>query len=1174
MKRFLLLTMMCALGLFGQIKAQKTTISALPENLLLVEVGSDNNPTTTTYNIPVADWTSYSISQQIYLEEELLNVGKIYSVAFKQGMNRNNPDTRQYEVYMKHVDVDAFDGSYLALSSSDKVFDGDVVITGTKDTWCTIELDTPFDYTGGNLLLAVYDKSGISTSYHTSYKYDVATQRSMYSTGTSTFDMTNLTISGTTAACVNYIQLQMEVEADVEVSAETLAFGRVAVGCWTGKSQQISITPVCTTVSSIVSDNAFFVLPTDIDYAARPIVVDVTYDKNAEAGEKAGNLVITYGDGATKVVPMTATAYTTVEPDVFELATEVEFTSFTYTDTPEFTSLNDNYSLPKEVNAGNTPDAVYAFELDEELLVTANVTGTNAVAAIYREDFDGKEGPASDNSYQGNIPLPTTFFYNFDDNSMEHFTLIDADGDGQCWEASNNCAMSYSWKLGVGAMSPDNYFLTKEQYAIKNSSKLTFDVRAVNNSPDYYSVVISDGTNHTAIFEESYSSSTVKSVEIDLSAHAGKNVYIGIRHFNCSNQYYIAIDNFCLDDGTRSRGTDPQINAVPYPAGKYYLVAAAEDAFSVNITLGALPGAPPAAPSNLVATVTGISTVELEWDEVIGATSYRVYNGAELIAEDLTATAYTVENLEPYTEYCFRVTAYNGESESEKSTKACVETFDLPIEAPKVTMTAIDPYSLNITWETVENAMSYNVYQGSILLINTTETAYFVEDLLPKTEYCYEVSAVRNETETEKTLACGYTAAIDFESEDLATEFLFDFNDQTFDGLRLIDADGDGKNWGISLQQNSLDETYAIRSYSAYYGTLTPDNFVITKSAYRIKRTSVVTLNAKSGTGQDEDLGEHYAVVVSENGNDWTVVFEETIENHDWTNTSVSLAEYAGKNVLLGVRHYDCSGHYFLAVDNFALTVLGPDVPAAPFITATVEDGSIYVSWPAVEGATFYTLYYNGNKVQDITDGNSIYVNVPTPGRYCFTVTASNEEGESEHSNEDCATIEADPDLEVPAAPVLEAEIVNDSVVLTWTAVERATYYTVYFAGDKLSSIDKLEVRLGLEGYGRYCFTVTASNLSGESKHSNEACVEYTDAIEENVVAFNIYPNPVENEIIVSSEEIIEEITIYNVLGTMVYAEQCTTNNVRLNVSDLSSGVYFVKLRTANAETVSRIVKK
>ena len=124
------------------------------------------------------------------------------------------------------------------------------------------------------------------------------------------------------------------------------------------------------------------------------------------------------------------------------------------------------------------------------------------------------------------------------------------------------------------------------------------------------------------------------------------------------------------------------------------------------------------------------------------------------------------------------------------------------------------------------------------------------------------------------------------------------------------------------------------------------------------------------------------------------------------------------------------------------------------------------------------------------------------------------------------------------------------------------------------SIIDKLEVRLGLDGYGKYCFTVTASNLAGESEQSNVACVEYTDAIEENVVAFNIYPNPVENEIIVSSEEIIEEITIYNVLGTMVYAEQCTTNNVRLNVSDLSSGVYFVKLRTANAETVSRIVKK
>lgn len=55
---------------------------------------------------------------------------------------------------------------------------------------------------------------------------------------------------------------------------------------------------------------------------------------------------------------------------------------------------------------------------------------------------------------------------------------------------------------------------------------------------------------------------------------------------------------------------------------------------------------------------------------------------------------------------------------------------------------------------------------------------------------------------------------------------------------------------------------------------------------------------------------------------------------------------------------------------------------------------------------------------------------------------------------------------------------------------------------------------------------------------------------------FDIYPNPVENNMIVASDENIDEIIIYNTIGDDIYIETVfVTDNV--DISGLSSGVYF-----------------
>ena len=1118
MRKFLLLTVMCVLGLFA-VNAQG--------NLTIVEMGADQNPDVgSNYYLPVYDYSPYSISQQIYTAEEFGdNMGAIMTVGFKLG-NTTYVQTRTYEVYLKSTELSEFNGtSYISLTADDKVFDGDVEISGEMDSWFTITLDKSFNYTGGNVVLAVYDKTGLTGSYHYFYKY-AATGRSLYSKGNYSYDMLGLGV-GLTRSYVSQVQFGMVTEATLSVTAESIALGDVKVGnYWVEesavKSATFSVQAVATTLTSISSDNEFFTL--DYDLTAYPVVVKVGYDRTAMvSGEQTANITIKANGVEDITIPVTATAYTPVAPDVYELAQEIEFTAAAYTNTPDFANLNDDYNLPKEVKKGSTPDAVYSFELEEEVTVIVNVTGTNAVAAIYGEDFKGEGGPKANNSDNGNVAAAnSTFFFDFEDGSLEAFDLIEKDTEvsgsqnhTRNWEIEagsgtdeSNALVSFSYLNGK-INNANNIIVTKEYYNITSTSKLSFDAKCFSAMyPDHVKVAISaDGENFTYLETVTPNYGSYANVTVDLGAKLaelgiGYGSYQIALHHEENDKMWVMLDNLKLNDGSlRTRGDEPQIK-VSYPAGKYYLVAAAEDQFTVNVSLDV---APPATPAAFTATANDETTIVLTWEAVEDIDAYHIYQGEEVLATvEAGVTEYTIENLEPNTTYCYSITAANNGIESLKSEVACAKTNDYVIAAPaNVAVTAVDAFTVKLSWDAVEYAQSYNIYVGENT-ISTTETAYVFEDLEPATEYCYEVTAIRNEQETAKVQACGSTTALDFNDETLPTEFFYDFNDQSLSEFRLIDADKDGQVWCASPAGSGYDNTSSIRSYSFYGSALTPDNYIYTKTPFRITATSVVTLNAKCGMGMDSDLGEHYAVVVSENGTDWTVVFEETIEHAEWTNTSVSLAEYAGKGVLVGVRHYNCTGFYFLAVDNFALTVEEPAKLAAPtnlraYIRQDIPGYNykyeITMAWDAVEGAIGYDVFVNTATEQDFhmghTNGTAYVAGSDKEGTLEFYVVAFNDETESD-----------------PSEP----------------------------------------------------YTITIVD----------------DAVEEMTSSFNIYPNPVSDKLYIETEAEIEEVVIYDIYGRVQNLRNSETQKLRnsIDVSEFNSGVYFVKVVTENGEAVQRFIKK
>ena len=76
----------------------------------------------------------------------------------------------------------------------------------------------------------------------------------------------------------------------------------------------------------------------------------------------------------------------------------------------------------------------------------------------------------------------------------------------------------------------------------------------------------------------------------------------------------------------------------------------------------------------------------------------------------------------------------------------------LVLDVPVVTAKAISTSEIELTWNAVENAISYNVYQDAVeIKSGLTDTTFIVKDLDYDTEYCFYVTAVNDTVESAKS---------------------------------------------------------------------------------------------------------------------------------------------------------------------------------------------------------------------------------------------------------------------------------------------------------------------------------------------------------------------------------------------------------------------------------------
>jgi hypothetical protein len=89
---------------------------------------------------------------------------------------------------------------------------------------------------------------------------------------------------------------------------------------------------------------------------------------------------------------------------------------------------------------------------------------------------------------------------------------------------------------------------------------------------------------------------------------------------------------------------------------------------------------------------------------------------------------------------------------------------------------------------------------------------------------------------------------------------------------------------------------------------------------------------------------------------------------------------------------------------------------------------------------------------------------------------------------------------------------------------------------------------------------------------SNE--VLSTNEFDNSEVNFIVYPNPAEEKLMINSEQTIQKIAIFNLLGQQIKTFQVNFKSGEINVSELSKGIYFLNLKFKNGNSISTKIFK
>ena len=153
----------------------------------------------------------------------------------------------------------------------------------------------------------------------------------------------------------------------------------------------------------------------------------------------------------------------------------------------------------------------------------------------------------------------------------------------------------------------------------------------------------------------------------------------------------------------------------------------------------------------------------------------------------------------------------------------------------------------------------------------------------------------------------------------------------------------------------------------------------------------------------------------------------------------------------------------------------------------------------------------------------------------------------------------------------LETEVEGQNVTLTWDALSGADEYIIRRYGAEVATQTETSYTETV-GEGMFTYNVVARNGNKYSQPTFVTVVNgLVEVVEMETMKVSVYPNPTSGILNVEIGENFNA-TIYNYQGQVVMRNNIS--NGQIDMSKLSSGVYFVEIRTNNNVSVEKVIVK
>ena len=449
--------------------------------------------TATNQYLPSYSYYKHALSQQIYTVAELGEAGTISSIAFYNG---GAEKTRTYDFYLKATAKSSFSSTtdWVSVSASDKVFTGSV--TMAAGGWTVINFDTPYEYDGiSNVVLVADDNSGAYTNApHMTCRVFNAPNQAIY------------------------------------IYSDNTNYNPTSPSSYTG------------TLLSVKNQLILIKEGTSVEF------FDVTVSANpAEGGTVSGGGEYGYGDTCT----VTATA-------------------------------NEGYTFVNWTEEGEvvSSEAEYAFDVTGDVDLVANFSQNSYQVSVTASPAEGGV-VAVDGGCQVN-----EYFYDFEDGTTQGWTVFQGPGSDSpdswmhCTEytpfdftsghghgSSNGFMLSesfiyYDANSGVGVY-PDNYLVSPQ---VQLGGSISFWAADVDDAfgAEHFAVAVSTVGNAeaedfttvgewTLPVERTGGTRTINDgvwyeYIADLGGFSGMG-YVAIRHFDCTEQWMLCVDDITIAEG-------------------------------------------------------------------------------------------------------------------------------------------------------------------------------------------------------------------------------------------------------------------------------------------------------------------------------------------------------------------------------------------------------------------------------------------------------------------------------------------------------------------------------------------------------------------------------------------------------------------------------------------------